>query len=349
MTVDFVAWPWSVLPRDFMVELLENLSREDYSQIEKAKSQRKIKRLFEQNTHQGYRSDLKSGKGLLQVNLCQHKHGVDGIIGDAYGESYEIVRQRRRVLEWAELYPHRYGSVLKQLDSDAIAVSDAFRKIDRDLKRQAIINTAPKISLPKQFRLYRGDFSVKQSKIPQNSIDLIFTDPPYDKASLGLYLKLARFASYVLKDGACLVTYAAQYYLPEIVSIFAQERSLRYLWMPAVRNSGRSARIFRKRIFACYKPLLIYVKGKARTCDDFLPDMVEPKSRSPEKLLHPWEQGVAEAEHFIRFLTYEGQVVCDPMLGSGTTGISALGLQRRFLITSSLSTLRVFPFFMFIS
>ena len=43
-----------------------------------------------------------------------------------------------------------------------------------------------------------------------SSIDLIFTDPPYNGDSLLLYKDLARLADRVLKPGGSLITYFGQ-------------------------------------------------------------------------------------------------------------------------------------------
>lgn len=49
------------------------------------------------------------------------------------------------------------------------------------------------------------------------------------------------------------------------------------------------------------------------------------------KELHDWAQDPTEAEHVISKITLENQIVLDPMMGSGTTGIAALGLKRKFI------------------
>ena len=47
--------------------------------------------------------------------------------------------------------------------------------------------------------------SIEHLPVADNSIDLIFTDPPYDRASIHLYDWLAIEAGRVLKDGGfCL-------------------------------------------------------------------------------------------------------------------------------------------------
>ena len=38
-----------------------------------------------------------------------------------------------------------------------------------------------------------------------------------------------------------------------------------------------------------------------------------------------------EAEYIIKNLTIENQTILDPMMGSGTTGLAALNLKRKFI------------------
>ena len=85
-----------------------------------------------------------------------------------------------------------------------------------------------------------------------------------------------------------------------------------------------------------WKPLLWFIKGEKisstspiEALNDYLYDYVE--SKPSDKILHPWEQSTVEAEHIIKKLTLENQVVLDPLMGSGTTGIAALNLKRRFM------------------
>jgi DNA modification methylase len=51
----------------------------------------------------------------------------------------------------------------------------------------------------------------------------------------------------------------------------------------------------------------------------------------PDKSLHEWAQSQTEAEHIIKGLTVENQVMLDPLMGVGTFGIAALRLRRMFV------------------
>ena len=74
-----------------------------------------------------------------------------------------------------------------------------------------------------------------------------------------------------------------------------------------------------------------FVKGVREKNSDNLSDVIY--SKKPEKHKHPWEQSPIEPAHVIPRLTKANgkSIVLDPMMGSGVTGIVALGLKRRFI------------------
>ena len=66
------------------------------------------------------------------------------------------------------------------------------------------------------------------------------------------------------------------------------------------------------------------------TISNTIGDFIE--SKSPSKTLHDWEQSPSEAEHIIKNFTLEHySIVLDPMMGSGTTGLAAMRLNRKFI------------------
>ena len=61
----------------------------------------------------------------------------------------------------------------------------------------------------------------------------------------------------------------------------------------------------------------------------FTADFIQ--SQPSGKVYHKWEQSQVECNYYIEHLTNIGDVVCDPFLGSGTTGLSASSLNRKFI------------------
>jgi DNA modification methylase len=83
-------------------------------------------------------------------------------------------------------------------------------------------------------------------------------------------------------------------------------------------------------VIACGKLLLWFYKGdKLIDTGKYTTDFIE--SKPPDKSLHDWAQSPVEAEHVISRLTVENQIVMDPFMGSGTTGIATLNLGRKFI------------------
>ena len=86
---------------------------------------------------------------------------------------------------------------------------------------------------------------------------------------------------------------------------------------------------FGTQISVAWKPLLWFVKGDKSSSCGYLVDYVE--SEPPDKEAHEWQQSTVEGEHVIRGLTVQNQIVLDSFMGSGTTGIPALNLNRKFI------------------
>ena len=186
-----------------------------------------------------------------------------------------------------------------------------------------------------QVQLHNVDFrKLAPEQLPSESVDLIFTDPPYSQDTLLLYQDLAKFGSNWLKEGGCLVTTAAHYALPQILD-YMTIYNLHYWWIVCVKHSGGKSRMHNQRLLVGWKPLLWFVKGPkgtrpANQVGD-MEDYILSKPPEGRKIVHEWEQSTVEAQYMIENLTVEGQTVMDPFLGSGTVGIAATRLKRKFI------------------
>jgi DNA modification methylase len=130
----------------------------------------------------------------------------------------------------------------------------------------------------------------------------------------------------VLKDGGACLVYAYQSFLPEVISVMS--RHLNYWWVISVNYRGKHGHNRTKGVFVHWKPLLFFVKGSNRTETEPVSDCI--KGDYPEKALHLWTQDTTETDYYIHHLTPVHGVVLDCMMGTGTTGVSALRSGRRF-------------------
>lgn len=173
-----------------------------------------------------------------------------------------------------------------------------------------------------------GDFREHADKIKNGTLDLIFTDPPYDRASIGLYGDLAEFAERKLLPGGSLLAYCGHYLLPELLPMMS--RHLRFWWVIACLHGGPFARMREYGIIVQWKPILWFVKGTRGDKETWIPDRTE-RASGKEKDSHPWQQAQCEAEQFIELLCPKDGIVCDPFLGGGTTGAAAEKLKRKWI------------------
>jgi predicted transcriptional regulator len=188
---------------------------------------------------------------------------------------------------------------------------------------------AKQIRLPKNNDLgvKVGDWRESVKELKADSVELIFTDPPYFTDCLPHYESLAIEAARVLVDGGSLITYCGHALIPKILTLMDVD-GLKFYWMCACVHTGQQATMPLTGQRVGWKPLLWFVKGKQRfDTSAIVPDTVISKQ---EKTDHPWQQSVKEAGHFIEKLSGKGGLVFDPFCGGGTTAAVAKQLGRRW-------------------
>ena len=90
--------------------------------------------------------------------------------------------------------------VKEKLRQGKTKISKEYEKIQRDRKRQELLSQIDTKSSKEReketnnCKLILGDFREKGKEIEDNSIDLIFTNPPYSEQYLYLYEDLARLS-----------------------------------------------------------------------------------------------------------------------------------------------------------
>lgn len=177
-------------------------------------------------------------------------------------------------------------------------------------------------------QIYTGDCRELSKGIPDHSIDLIFTDPPYSKQYLYLYEWLAEEAARLLKPTGFLMVYVGGMYKSKIMGWF--DKNLEYWWDFIAFNTGNAPIIWPRQVISRYKSILAYRPqggtGKPRT------NVLSVwKGSDVDKRYHIWQQDESTARYYIDCFSAPGDIVFDPCGGGGTTpNISAM-LKRRFL------------------
>jgi DNA modification methylase len=219
----------------------------------------------------------------------------------------------------------------------------------------------------KKINLMHGDCLELMKSIPDKSIDLVLTDPPYGITRCKwdtviplepMWKELKR----IRKDNAAIVLFGSEPFsthlrmsnlkefkydwiwdkvLPsgmafarfqplrqhELISVFAEKRTKYYPQMvlrdKPVKSGGPP-------ITEIYGKGLQKAPGKTYTHKFPITFLKEMKCHAKGPL-HPTQKPIALLEYLIKTYTLEGETVLDFTMGSGSTGVAAKNLNRKFI------------------
>lgn len=158
------------------------------------------------------------------------------------------------------------------------------------------------------------------------SVDAIVTDPPYAREQVPLYGALAEVTARVLKPGGSLAVLCGQVSGFDVYPLLAAK--LDYRRTLSYTLAGHRARTWSPRVLVNWKPVLWFQNGGPLP-ETFIEDAVT--SPSGDKRFHPWQQSEGGTAALVETFSRPRDLVLDPFLGSGTTGVAALRLGRRFI------------------
>jgi site-specific DNA-methyltransferase (adenine-specific) len=188
--------------------------------------------------------------------------------------------------------------------------------------------------------------------LPDECIDLFVTDPPYEslekhraigtttrlkhsKSSSNDWFRIfpnSRFPELFDELYRTLARDRHFYLFSDAETMFvakpaAEAAGFRF-WKPLVWDKERLGMGYHYR--SRYEFILFFEKGKRRLSDLSIADVIShPRIHAG----YPTEKPSAVSEVLIRQSTQPGELVADPFMGSGSAGVAALSLGRRFVGT----------------
>ena len=212
-------------------------------------------------------------------------------------------------------------------------------------------------------QLIRGDCLEEMRKIPDGSIDLVLTDPPYgttrNKWDTPIPLEQMWNELWRLAKYNCAVVITAQSPFDKMLGASNIE-TLKYEWIWRKRqgtghlNAKKMPMKNHENILVFYRNLPTYnpqmTVGKPYVCksgrgstnygEQFSVTTKNTGERYPLSViefdyckdkLHPTQKPVALMEYLIKTYTNECETVLDFTMGSGTTGVACKTLNRNFI------------------
>ena len=179
-----------------------------------------------------------------------------------------------------------------------------------------------------RIQLYIGDC---RDILPSIQCDAFVTDPPYGVNFSGKVTKHSRGESgYISGDSeigpvvidAALSVCSRGIVFPgtRLMWRYQSPADVGFVWCPSGAGIGRWG-------FTCAHPILYYGKCPQRGAT---PSCFESFAVS-EKNGHPCPKPIEWMRWAVLKCTLEEETICDPFMGSGTTGVACVQLNRRFI------------------
>ena len=242
--------------------------------------------------------------------------------------SGRAVAQAKRIAEKAP-------ELAEQVRSGSLALDKAEKQVTRRIKteqeqqaRAIVMADVPVDAAGEQWRMYYGDFRERLNELPDGSVDLILTDPPYPAEFMPLWSDLSKHASRVLRPQGVLVALTGAIMLPEVIERLREQLS--WGWMYVQPLPGANSRIMARHVLQAWKPWVAFSNGPWPSgLIDWHPDVLDPSTRAKDR--YRWEQDPDPAKMLIDALCPPGGTVLDPYTGTGSYGVATLKMGRQFI------------------
>lgn len=218
-----------------------------------------------------------------------------------------------------------------------------------------------------KIKLYNGDCATYLEQIESDTVDLILTDPPYN---LGMFMKnrdtnlhkmrdnffgaagwddlvyeewlmsmdnFFKESARISKKGASMIMFMSLIKLETLIQI-AEKHGFYYkttgIWHktnPMPRNMNlHFVNSTEAWLYFTYKTRTGTFNNEGKLYHDFIETSLVTKN---EKAFgkHPTQKPVKLISHFIKLLSNKGDLIVDPFMGSGTTGVVSKSLGRDFI------------------
>ena len=219
-------------------------------------------------------------------------------------------------------------------------------------------------------KLIQGDCLERMKEIPDGSVDMILQDPPYNttacKWEWDIMTRIDEFWAEwkrIIKPNGAIVMTASQPFTTKLIASNYKMFKYCLVWE---KTLGTNPMLVKKQPFKKHEDICIFyakqppyfpqmvagvaytdkpresgldainggirgMKKAIKNTGTRYPSSVQKFSNGNNGNVHPTQKPVALMEYLIKTYTNEGETVFDGFMGSGTTGVAAKNLSRKFI------------------
>lgn len=169
-----------------------------------------------------------------------------------------------------------------------------------------------------------GDARELSKAMPDESVDLIFTDPVYDR--IEDYAWLAKEAARVLKPNSACLVWVGTDMIDKVTSKMAD---LSFSWVFVMQRIGGNSFARNGRLVSKFEVCLWYEKGNSKP-NTFIWDF-QQSAHWPRFHKTGWDKPPAVISRWLDAFTRSSAIVYDPFTGGGTVPAVCKMLQRDYI------------------
>lgn len=173
-----------------------------------------------------------------------------------------------------------------------------------------------------------GDFVEIAKDIPDGSVDIIITDPPYPHEFIGCWSQLSEVAARILKPHGLCIAYSGKLHLDQCMARMGEHLS--FYWQIVFMQTVMPT-IHPRKVNTKYKPILVFQNvpagEKVQAHERYFIDVID--GERVEKDSHEWQQSADGVEKLIDIFTNVNDLIFEPFSGGGTTALVARKMNRR--------------------
>ena len=179
--------------------------------------------------------------------------------------------------------------------------------------------------------VYQGDCIQGLKRLPDKSVDLILTDPPYNVSKaewdidvLDLLDNCAKECSRIIKTDGLILWFVPTKYMIQIGNIICKYIPYRwqFIWYMPNRIGGLASIGFSK-----YTSVLIF--SNAKSVHKNMQDIRVSKWEKMKE--HPTPKPKNLIRYLVKNCSNDNDLILDPFMGSGTTALACKQLNRRWV------------------
>jgi ParB-like chromosome segregation protein Spo0J len=231
--------------------IIVNKDRRQSYPFDKIEDAYKLQQIYQEKARQRQLANLKNVKDHVSSgpkepndkdNVNEEKGRVNDIVAKKFGLTPTQYKRGKKIIEEGN------EEQKEKLRKGQSTITKESNVIDTKKKIEKLLNDAQNYKLSEKSKIFNNDFREALKHIPDNSIGLVITDPPYENTpeNIQLYEDFGRLIIPKLKPGYTLLFLVGGVIVNKVIVRYdkLEDEGLKFWWEHAMEHTGSSTAVY---------------------------------------------------------------------------------------------------------